>query len=146
MLGFGVAHLGATTRTQDFADIILTTPTGNVAVVECTTGLLRADNKLPDLIHRTAAVRRQLDQSNNRHLRLLPVIVTTLTKEEVKADLEQAEKLGVLVLTKEELDRLVTGTLIPGNAEAMFEAAEQRVRDAQENLNLRESASQTKPS
>jgi hypothetical protein len=145
MLGFGVAHLGATARTQDFADIILTTPMGNVAVVECTTGLLRADNKLPNLVHRTTAVRRQLDESNNQHLRVLPVIVTTLTKEEVKADLEQAEKLGVLVLTKEEIDQFVTGTLIPGNAEAMFGAAEQRVRDAQENLSLRDSTGQGKP-
>jgi hypothetical protein len=90
MLGFSVAHLGATTRTQDFADIVLTTPNGNVAVVECTTGLLRAENKLPNLIHRTTAVRRQLDRSNNRHLRLLPVIVTTLTKDEVRADREAA--------------------------------------------------------
>ena len=117
-----------------------------MAVLECTTGLLRAENKLPNLIHRTAAVRRQLDQSNNRHLRLLPVIVTTLTKDEVKTDLEQAERLRVLVLTKEDIDQLVAGTLTQTNAETTFEAAEQRVRDAQENLNLRESASQTKPS
>jgi hypothetical protein len=102
-------------------------------------------SKLPNLIHRTAAVRRQLDQSNNRHLRLLPVIVTTLTKDEVKADLERAERLGVFVLTKEDIDQLVPGTLAPTNAETLFENAEQRVRDAQENLNLRISASQTRP-
>lgn len=135
--GFSAAHVGSTARTQDFADLILVTPQGHVAVVECTTGLLRADNKLPNLIARSATVRRRLDQSNNNHLRLLSVIVTTLTREEIKADLEQAERLGVLVLAKEEIDQLVTNTLITGNADATFAAAEIRVRDAQENLNLR---------
>jgi len=145
MLGFSVAHRGATARTQDFADIILTTPNGNVGVVECTTGLLRADNKLPNLIHRTASVRRQLDGSNNRHLRVLPVIVTALTRIEIKADQEQAEKLGVLVLAKEDIDQLIPATLLPANAEATFEAAEKRVRDAQENLNLKAGESLPKP-
>jgi hypothetical protein len=136
IMGFGVAHLGKTARTQDFADIAVTTPNGHVGVVECTTGLLRADNKLPNLVQRAANVRRQLDTSNNRHLRVLPVIVTALTGVEVNADTEQAEKLGVLVLTKEDIDQLIQATLFPGNAEAIFEAAEKRVSDARENLKL----------
>jgi hypothetical protein len=34
MLGFSVAQLGATSRTQDAADLIATTPNGHFAVVE----------------------------------------------------------------------------------------------------------------
>jgi hypothetical protein len=64
-------------------------------------------------------------------------MVTTLSRDEIKADLEQAERLGVFVLARQEIEQLVTGTLTPVNADTMFETAEQRTRDAQENLNLK---------
>ena len=70
MLGFSVAHFGATPRTQDAADLIAVTPGGHFAVIECTTGLLKADNKLPLLVARAENVRRRLNQSGNRHLRV----------------------------------------------------------------------------
>src|SRR5262249_30091499 len=41
LLGFNVVHLGLP-RVRDAADILATTPAGNFAVVECTTGLLKA--------------------------------------------------------------------------------------------------------
>jgi hypothetical protein len=41
------------------------------------------------------------------HLRVLPVIVTAKTATEVKPDVEAAERLGVLVLTRENLERAV---------------------------------------
>ncbi len=36
MLGFSVAQLGGTPRTQDAADLVATTPSGHFAVIECT--------------------------------------------------------------------------------------------------------------
>jgi hypothetical protein len=42
MLGFSVAHFGGGPKTQDAADLIATTPGGHFAVIECTTGLLKA--------------------------------------------------------------------------------------------------------
>ncbi len=123
MLGFSPAHLGATGRTQDAADIIAVTPSGHVAVVECTTGLLKADNKLPLLIDRTERLRREMHLPNTRDLRVLPVLVTSRTRAEVRADLEQAAKLGIFVLTKEGLDRLISRTLILPNADQVFDEA-----------------------
>ena len=41
MLGFGIAQLGGTGKTQDAADLILVSPSGQYAVVECTTATLR---------------------------------------------------------------------------------------------------------
>jgi hypothetical protein len=87
LLGFSVAQLGGTPRTQDAADIIATTPNGHFAVIECTTGLLKADNKLPLLHDRAQAVRRALESSAHNQLRVLPVIVTTKSREEIKPDL-----------------------------------------------------------
>ena len=55
MLGFSVAHLN-TRRTRDAADLLVTSPAGHFAVVECTTGLLKAENKL-SLLHERACCR-----------------------------------------------------------------------------------------
>jgi hypothetical protein len=106
MLGFGTIQLGTTARTQDFSDIVLVTPQGHLAIVECTTGLLKTENKLAKLVSRHAALRSRLDQSNSGHLKLLPIMVSTLARAELQADLENAERLGVLVLAREQLDQI----------------------------------------
>jgi hypothetical protein len=135
MLGFGTVQMGSTTRTQDFADLILTTPQGQIAIVECTTGLLRADSKLSKLVARYSTVRQRLNQSNNGHVKLLPIMVSSLPRAELQADLEQAEKLGVLVLAKEELDQIVLRTAVgANNPEEVFAEAERKVRSAQDAL------------
>jgi hypothetical protein len=130
MLGFSVAHLGGTERTQDAADLIATTPKGDFAVVECTTGLLKADNKLPLLISRVEQVRSGIVASNNKHLRVLPIIVTSKARAEVSADIEQAERLGVLVITKEDLQGAIDRTLVFPNPEKMYDDSWQTVEAA----------------
>jgi hypothetical protein len=146
MLGFGTVQMGSTARTQDFADLILTTPQGQIAIVECTTGLLRADNKLPKLVARYATVRQRLNQSNNGHVKLLPIMVSTLPRDELKADLEQAEKLGVLVLAKEELDQIVIRTAVGAiNPDELFSEAEKRVRPAEEASTAKVLTTESKP-
>lgn len=131
MLGFSVAHLGGTDKTQNAPDLIATTPRGNFAVIECTTGLLKAENKLALLVDRAEALKRRLEASGNRHLHVLPVIVTSKARVEVKADLEQAEKLGVVVLTRESLEEALKRTLVLPDAEAVFAEGEQAAQAAQ---------------
>jgi hypothetical protein len=123
MLGFSVAHAGATPRTSEAADILASTPAGHVAIVECTTGHLKADSKLARLVERSQTIRKRLDESGNRHLKLLPVIVTSLGKEEVKADLDQARSLGVAVATREDLVSALNQTIATSNAESIFTRA-----------------------
>jgi len=93
MLGFSPAHLN-TRRMRESSDLIVATPLGHLAIIECTTGLLKAENKLATLHERTEAVRRSLADSNIAHLHLLPVIVTSKTRAEITPDLEGAEKLA----------------------------------------------------
>lgn len=132
MLGFSVAHLGGTDKTQNAPDLIVTTPRGNFAVIECTTGLLKAENKLALLVERTEVLRHRLEVSGHQHLHVLPVIITSKSQEEIKADLEQAERLGVLVLTRESLEKALLRSLVLPDAEALFTEAEQSVLTAQE--------------
>ena len=127
---FRVAHLGGMPRTQDAADLLATTPAGHFAVVECTTGLLKAENKLALLHARATAVRQSLSASNSSHLRVLPIIVTSRTAAEVQADMDSAERLGILVITRETLDSAIERSLILPNAEQTYAQAEQRVTAA----------------
>ncbi len=139
MLGFAPAHIGGLARSRDAADFLVSTPSGNLAVVECTVGLLKDDNKLPKLHDRAQAVRRNLDTSSARHLRVLPVIMTAKSAEEVKPDIEQAEKLGIYVITREGIEQLMLQTLTPANADHLYERAEQVARAAKEAREARTS-------
>lgn len=132
MLGFKVAHLGLTKKTQEAPDLIATTNDGHFLVIECTTGQLKADHKLTLLIERTETLRKGLAASGNGHLKALPVIVTTKTRKDVLVDVEPTEKLGVLIITKEEISNLLNRSLVLPNAEKIYLEAEQIVKEAQE--------------
>jgi hypothetical protein len=129
MLGFSIAHLN-TRRTRDPADLLLTTPSGHFAIVECTTGLLKAENKLSLLHERAEAARRGLAASNSAHLRLIPVMVTSKTRADITPDLETADKLGILVMTRESLESAMNRTLTHPNPDQMYEEAERSIREA----------------
>src|SRR5262249_33622493 len=51
-------------------------PEGGFCPYECTTGLLKADDKVSLLIDRAERVRQGVVASNNQHLRVLPVIIS----------------------------------------------------------------------
>ncbi len=123
MLGFSPAHLGDMPRTQDAADIIVSAPNGNIAVIECTTGVLKAENKLALLHSRAQAVRRKLDQSNLGIIKVLPVIVSSRPMSELEPDLELAQRLGIVVIDREELARIHGRTLVLPSADIYFDEA-----------------------
>lgn len=120
MLGFNVTQAGGTERSSDAPDILATSPQGNLLVVECTTGILKAQNKLANLVERTEVIRKRMTASGNGHLKLLPVIVTSKTKEEVKGELQQAEQSGVAVATRETLEELLRETIALPNTEEIY--------------------------
>lgn len=105
-LGFAVSHHGSIPKLQDGPDLLVMTPQNNVAVIECTTGLLDQDDKLARLVQRTRAIRKKLDESGYNSLIIQPVIVTKLPRKEVEAHLDDAAKNGIAVVCKEELQRL----------------------------------------
>ena len=134
MLGFSVAHAGATPRTSEAADILATTPAGHTAIIECTTGHLKAEFKLSRLVERAQTIRRRLDESGNSHLKVLSVIVTALGKDEVRADLDQARTLGVVVATKEDLLSALDQSIMRRNAEDIFTRAQASLRPKQTEI------------
>lgn len=131
ILGFSAAHLGALSKANDAPDFIGLTPQGNFIIVECTIGLLKGTDKLRKLYERVLSVRRKLAASNYQHIRVLPIMITAKLAEEVRPDIEQAEKLGVYVATREGIDDLLRRTLFPQNVDQLYEEAERVVSTAQ---------------
>lgn len=130
-LGFAVASFGTHPKTRETFDVIATSPHGDFLVVECTLGLLRAEGKLSKLNARTVNVRDSLAASNMKHLRVLPVIVTALTRGQVEADAGLAADLGVLVVTREDLDEVQNELIRFPDADSLFERGLRTVQDRQ---------------
>lgn len=130
-MGFSAASFGTHPKTRDAFDVIATTPRGDFLVVECTLGLLRADGKLSKPAARTAKVRDALASSNMKHLRVLPVIVTAMTAEQVAADAGPAADLRVLVITSADLDEVHNELVRFPDADSFFERGLRTVQDRQ---------------
>ena len=124
MLGFSVLHLGAIKRLQDGPDLIATTPTENYIVVECTTGQVKGESKLEKLVARAVAVRERLQQSNNTHLKVLPLMITSMTQAEVAAGVRTAREHGVVVLAREDLFAALDRTLLLPRPDELYADAE----------------------
>ena len=128
-LGFSTASFGANPKTKDAYDIVAVCPRGDFMVIECTVGLLKAESKLSKLVARAASLRATLDASNLRQFKVLPVIVSALTNEQLQADIGAADDSKVLVLSREGLDELVTEQYRFPNADALFDRAWQSIQD-----------------
>lgn len=131
LLGFSVSHLNHP-KLQDGPDIIATTPQGKFVVVECTVGLLKEDSKLSLLVSRAEMTRRRLEESNNKHLSVMPVLITSKPRSEVSADLEAAQKLGVVVMTIENLTQAIERTVLLPNADQLYSEAEKALTSAED--------------
>jgi hypothetical protein len=130
LLGFAVTHLGSNRQTQDAVDILASTPGGHFALVECTTGVISTDRKVPNLLRRRALVVEKLKQSNHNVSHVLPVLVTSCGKEEVQQEIAPAERLGVLVLTRNDLLELLDQTQFVMSPDDLYKQVEERLAAA----------------
>ncbi|CAJ4290228.1 hypothetical protein [Burkholderia pseudomallei] len=136
-LGFAPVGFGMNAKTRDAFDILAVSPRGDFLVVECTLGLLRAESKLSKLSAREASLRKMLATSGLQHIRVLPIIVTAMTREEIKADLSAAAETGVLVLSREDLEAVFQDERLRfANADQLFDQALQKVAGSQEPQDL----------
>lgn len=127
MHGFSVAHLGTNTRTQDAVDILATTPAGNFALVECTTGVISTDKKVANLLSRKAVVLERLVRANQNQVHVLPVVVTSRGRDEVAQEIGPAQQRGVLVLTRDDLVDMLNRTDMLPDADQLYNEAERQL-------------------
>jgi hypothetical protein len=132
MHGFAVNPLSSH-FTAEAADLLAFTPLGHVAVVECTVGAIDNKGKLSKLLARSGALVEKLKQTGNPHLKVLPVMVTTLPRAAL-ADIDLASAKGVLVVSLEDLQRWLEETLVPRDANHAFEGLWTSVNPPQDEL------------
>lgn len=118
MLGFSPAHLCQSSHHENGPDLIVECG-GNLAIVECTVGQLKAD-KRSKLGARCAEVRESLIASRNRDSNVLPILVTRFTREQAASDIEEAAKDGQHVLTRDDLLLLLGRTRQAYSAIAIY--------------------------
>lgn len=123
LLGFSVTNYGRAPKLQDGPDIIALAPSGNVAVVECTIGLLDNKDKLAKLVQRSKGIREKLNQAGYGFLQVQAVIVSSLSREGVAADMETAGKHDIAVVCREDIERLLNQVGLLPNADKLFEDA-----------------------
>ena len=115
--------MGTTKLLREGPDILASAPSGNLLVVECTTGLLNEGNKLAKLTRRTILKKEKLMESGYGHLVVQPIIVTSLLRGSVVTDLNDAGKSGIAVVCKEELDLLLNENILFPDPEVLLKRA-----------------------
>lgn len=130
--GFAPISLGVVASMKEGPDILAVSPQGHFVVVECTLGLLKADNKLAQLVRRTVAVREKLQAIGIQNALVIPLIVTALAREHVAAELAAAAETGVVVATRENLEAALNEVVAFPDGDAAF----QRLAGAAEALKV----------
>lgn len=120
LLGFSTNGYGRLPKLQDGPDVIATAPTGNVAVIECTVGLLDRNDKLAKLVQREKLIKDNLKKAQHSHAQVQPVIVTLLTRAEVAAQLDTARTHRIVVITRETIEDLLQRIDLPPHADTVF--------------------------
>jgi hypothetical protein len=120
LLGFAMVPLSVVPQLADAPDLIVSSPSGHAAIIECTIRNLNENNKLSKLVQRTAQLRERLRSAGLGHLKTQPVIVSLLTRAELQADLPEAGKNGIAVISKEDLQSLLSQATLFPNAEELF--------------------------
>lgn len=124
LLGFSPAHLGDTAKVQDAPDILVATPSGHIAVVECTTGLV-TNEKLSKLRARALAIRQRLDASNLGWSRVLAVLVCARGEQDVEHERDRAARMGIVIVDGDDLLSQLNRTKFAPDADRVFAEAEQ---------------------
>jgi hypothetical protein len=121
LLGFSVSNYGRFPKLQDGPDIIAITPKGDLAVVECTTGLISQKDKVAKLVQRTQVIRNKLTNAGYSTAKVQPVIVTLLKREEITPGLDEARKHEIAIISREDFEDALNQTALPQNADQFFE-------------------------
>jgi hypothetical protein len=106
LLGFRILRLGKGTPIEDGPDLLALTPQGHIAAVECTLGHPDNKDKVAKVLQRTARVREKLTKSGFPANKVLPVVVTSMPRQELHDARADSRRRGVLLLDKESLTDL----------------------------------------
>lgn len=132
--GLAPAQTEYAEQTRDGPDVLAVAPSGGIAVIECTIGLLKAQNKLANLAMRAVAIRERMQAAASVPPTVLPVIVTRFRRADVEAELDAATDAGVLVIARENLEGAMNEMLLLQDGDAIFRRGLQALARAKADL------------
>ena len=104
-LGFAPMHIGAMSGWNDEPDILVSCPSGDVLLVECTTGA-PDDEKVSMLVSRRARMRENLLRAQGEAASgdVIAMLVTPLPSAELDAVRRKSDECDVLILCRPDLE------------------------------------------
>lgn len=136
LLGFSSVNYGRIPKLQDGADIIAVTPSGRVAIVECTIGLPNQKDKMAKLAQRTTLIRKNVIEAGFSASEIQPVIVTPLARNEVAVDIPMARDHSIALVCKEDIEDLLNKVALPPKADEAFQEIKELVPPTEHLLSL----------
>lgn len=121
ILGFNITKYGGPDQLQDAPDIIVETPDDRLALIECTISLPNKNDKLAKLVQRTKKLQRDSEKSGIPYSEIIPLLVTTLPKDDVQAHIKEAGKLGVAIVTKDIIEELIKKMSLPADSVRIYD-------------------------
>jgi hypothetical protein len=91
----------------DAPDILAISAGRHVYVVECTTGDINSRGKLQRLSDRTKQIREKLSSTSNPPVGVVPVIFTSLAREDTAMHWETAATFNIAIVTRENIVNLL---------------------------------------
>lgn len=128
VLGFAPLHVGSKSEAPD---VVAISRDGHFVVVECTLSDLQTKkNKPQKLVDRTKDIREALKRSNAIGSICIPVMVTSRKAEDIQGDIEDCQRRGIVVYTKDDIEPLISGTISAPRSDLRFAEARQRLEQA----------------
>jgi hypothetical protein len=101
-------------------DILAISASRHVFVVECTTGDINSRGKLQRLSDRTKQINERLTNSSNSPVGVIPVIFTSLSREETAMHWETAAMFRISIVARENIVRLLDLLDAPISADEIY--------------------------
>ena len=107
-------------------DILVSTPSGAIAVVECTTRMSDFSGKVGKLVDRRQILTTQLEASGHAR-RIQAFLVSSQTRAQVAADLARIVALQITLLTREDIVEGLNKVRLPSDPDRLLDDAFRRI-------------------
>lgn len=123
-LGFLLGFAPMMQLETDSPDLVLATPRGRLAIVECTTRVADVVAKVGKLVARRGALARSL-QASSYPSDLAVALVCRLPREQIVAHSDFIQSSGVILVAAEELNEALTRVRFRSDPDLMLSQAQQ---------------------
>lgn len=107
---------------KDAPDLIASTPSGTLILVECTTRVADFGQKVGKIVDRQRLLKQKLESSGQAS-NVAAILVTSQSRQNMAVNRKQLAELGIILICKEELAEGIQRVRIPTNADEMLDKA-----------------------